>query len=57
VPEDAGGIDLVRDCPPNPGCVISAIGIYRGTLSGLHAAAADKTQAVKFLAHFIGNIH
>ena len=30
VPKGAGGIDLARDCPPTPGCVISAIGIHRG---------------------------
>ena len=57
VPKGAGGIDLARDCLPNPGCVISAIGIHRTTLSDPNAATADKTQALKFLAHFIGDIH
>ena len=37
--------------------MIGAIDMHRSTLSGLHASPADKTQALKFLARFIGDIH
>jgi hypothetical protein len=57
VPAGAAGIDLARDCPPERSCVIRAIVLHIGTLRHPKASAADKAQALKFLGHFVGDIH
>lgn len=56
-PAGAAGIDLARDCPPKAGCVIRAIATHIGILRDPRAAAADTAAAVKFLGHFVGDIH
>ncbi len=48
--------DLSRDCPER-GCVVSAINKYTGILSDKDASHAEKTEALKFLIHFVGDIH
>lgn len=57
VPAGAAGIDLARDCPRKRSCVIRAITTHIGALRNSTASAADKAQALKFLAHFIGDVH
>jgi hypothetical protein len=57
VPAGAAGIDLARDCPPERSCIIRAIAMHIGTLRQPKASAADKGQALKFLVHFIGDVH
>jgi hypothetical protein len=57
VPAGAAGIDLARDCPPERSCVIRAIILHIGTLRDEKTSAADKAQALKFLGHFVGDIH
>ena len=48
--------DLKRDCPES-GCVVSAIIKYRDVLSDKKATDAKKLEALKFIAHFVGDIH
>jgi S1/P1 Nuclease len=57
VPAGAAGIDLARDCPPERSCIIRAITMHIGTLRDEKTSAADKAQALKFLGHFVGDIH
>jgi S1/P1 Nuclease len=57
VPAGAAGIDLARNCPPKKSCVIRAITMHIGTLRYPKASAADKAEALKFLAHFVGDVH
>ena len=48
--------DLKRDCPES-GCVVSAIIKYRDVLRDAKATDAKKLEALKFLAHFVGDVH
>jgi hypothetical protein len=57
VPAGAAGINLARDCPPERSCVIGAIAMHIGTLRDDKTSAAGKAQALKFLGHFVGDIH
>lgn len=47
---------LERDCPPE-GCIVSAIIEYRAVLQDKMATKEQKIEALKFLVHFIGDIH
>jgi hypothetical protein len=57
VPQGAAGLDLARDCPPERSCVIRAIATHIGTLRHPNASVADKVEALKFLGHFVGDVH
>jgi len=48
--------DLKRDCPAQ-GCVVSAITKYAHILADQSASHADRAEALKFLVHFVGDIH
>ncbi len=52
----APGFDLKRDCPPQ-GCVVSAIIKYAGVLRSKDTSAAKKAEALKFLVHFVQDVH
>lgn len=52
----AGEFDLERDCPEE-GCVVSAIIRYKGVLRDHAATRAEKLEALKFIVHFVGDIH
>ncbi len=52
----AEGFDLERDCPPQ-GCVVSAIIKCTGLLRGKGAGPAERTEALKFLVHFVQDVH
>jgi len=56
VKPEAKRFNLKRDCPKR-GCVVSAIIKYRGVLLDKDASYADKSEALKFLVHFVGDIH
>ncbi len=47
---------LERDCPEK-GCVVSAILKYADVLRDQEATTTEKTDALKFVAHFVGDIH
>ena len=56
VAPEADSFDLARDCPAN-GCVVSAIFKYTQVLQDGQAGTADKTEALEFLVHFVGDVH
>jgi hypothetical protein len=53
---DAKEFNLDRDCPKE-GCVVSAIQRYCTVLRDERASVADRTEALKFLIHFVGDVH
>ena len=57
MPVGAAGIDLARDCPPERSYVIRAIATPIGTLRNQTVSATDKAEALKFLSHFVGDLH
>ncbi len=54
--EGAEDIDLNQDCPPR-GCVVRAIERFRDELADRQRSLAERREALKFLAHFIGDVH
>ena len=48
--------DLSRDCPERA-CVVSAINKYTEVLQTADASHGEKAEALKFLVHFVGDIH
>ena len=48
--------NLERDCPEK-GCVVSAIIKYTKVRGDRDAGTADRTEALKFLVHFVEDIH
>ena len=57
LPRDAATINLDRDCPVEPGCVVRAINRHIGILSDPRAKISEKAEALRFLGHFIGDLH
>jgi hypothetical protein len=56
VPRPANKVDLSRDCN-NDGCVIAAITRYAGVLRDRKAPRDQRIEALKFLVHFVGDVH
>ncbi len=52
----AEAFSLSRDCPKQ-GCIVSAILRYTKVLRSKTASVAERTEALKFLVHFAGDIH
>jgi hypothetical protein len=50
------GFDLKRDCPEQ-GCVVSAVIRYAEVLRDPKAEQTKKVEALKFLVHFVGDVH
>jgi len=46
-----------RDCKPGPGCIVSAITNMTERVNNASLSSKDKGNALKFLLHFIGDIH
>src|SRR5689334_16574758 len=70
IPPDASGYDRNRDCPPQPGnaepgsrndrwrdCVVDRIGYWEERLGNPKLDRADRATALKFVVHFIGDLH
>jgi hypothetical protein len=69
IPPDAGGYDRDRDCPRQPGvqagsrgdrwrdCVVDRIGYWEERLGNAKLDRADRATALKFVVHFIGDLH
>jgi hypothetical protein len=59
VPHGITAYDPVRDCPPTDGgdCVLAAIDRLRRTLTDTSADRASRAEALKFLIHFVGDLH
>jgi hypothetical protein len=57
LPKGLTYINWQQVCPEPPGCVVSAIRQYFSQLKNPHAARDEKAQALKFLGHFVGDLH
>jgi hypothetical protein len=69
IPPDARGYDRDRDCPRQPGaaagsrndrwrdCVVDRIGYWEERLADQKLDRADRSTALKFIVHFIGDLH
>jgi hypothetical protein len=59
LPRNANSFSRSRDCSAasadDPGCAVTAIEMFRDILSG--ARPGDKVEALKFIVHFVGDIH
>jgi hypothetical protein len=56
VPVDSSFEGWSRFCPPE-GCVLSAIDRYTGILADRTRPDAERAEALRFLIHFIGDVH
>jgi hypothetical protein len=69
IPPDARGYDRDRDCPKQPGaaagsrndrwrdCVVDRIAYWEERLGDPKLDRADRATALKFIVHFIGDLH
>ncbi len=68
IAKDAGAYVETRDCQekqdcpdgipcPSRNCVVAAIGYYRDVLKDPNSSDPDKLVALKFLGHFVGDVH
>lgn len=69
IPPDATGYDRDRDCPRQPNvaagartdrwrdCVVDRIAYWEERLGDLTLDRADRATALKFLVHFVGDLH
>lgn len=69
IPPDASGYDRDRDCPTQPGvqlgsrgdrwrdCVVDRIAYWEERLGNAKLDRADRATALKFVVHFIGDLH
>jgi hypothetical protein len=69
IPSRAGGYDRDRDCPRQPGveagsrgdrwrdCIVDRIGYWEERLGNVKLDRADRATALKFVVHFIGDLH
>jgi len=57
IPFDATHYAPERDCHAPEGCIITAIEKFRLQLADLHTNRATRTEALKYLIHFVGDIH
>ncbi len=51
------GVNIKRDCAMQGGCIVSAIVNQTARIMNASTSAADKGQALRFLLHFVGDIH
>ena len=52
----SGGYNAARDCPGGD-CVVAQINRDAAILSESHASRAAKVEALRFLIHFVGDVH
>ncbi|HEY6350093.1 MAG TPA: S1/P1 nuclease [Candidatus Angelobacter sp.] len=68
IPRDATGFSDERDCyqpddkhpsskDDHQNCVVDRINMFKQVLANKNAAQADRMEALKFLVHFVGDIH
>jgi S1/P1 Nuclease len=53
---DVPSYDPARDCPHDD-CVVARIGIFATVLANPNATARDRLEALKFVTHFVGDVH
>jgi hypothetical protein len=56
IPVDAAGYDAGRDCADG-NCVVVKLQHFAAILGDRNASAEDRAQALKFVVHFVGDIH
>lgn len=56
IPFGADGFDMERDCP-DARCAPAAIDKYSAILQDTQAAPVERLEALKFVIHFVGDIH
>ena len=56
VPLDAAGYDRSRDCP-NDACIVEQIKRFAARLGDRQLDRSERAEALKFLIHFVGDIH
>jgi len=59
IPVGEAHYDAARDCKPSDrgDCVVAAIERLRKTVVDTNASIADRRDALKFLVHFVGDLH
>jgi hypothetical protein len=57
IPRDAHSGSLAPYCPAATGCVVSALEAEVRVLKDPHASALARAEALRFLIHFVGDIH
>jgi hypothetical protein len=57
IPFDATAYDPKRDCGRKGKCVVYGIERYEAILGQKDAPAADRLRALKFVVHYVGDIH
>jgi len=68
IPTNASGFSETRDCshpseksvsaqPDRHNCVVDRIDIFQQVLADPNAARVDRIEALKFLVHFVGDVH
>jgi hypothetical protein len=60
VPLAASAYDAARDCKPDKAkgeCIIAAVAALRGEVAARRTPARKRREALKFLVHFIGDLH
>ncbi|KAF2758085.1 S1/P1 nuclease-like protein [Pseudovirgaria hyperparasitica] len=55
-PPGSCGVNFARDCPAE-GCVVSALTNFTNQLMSSSTSAAAKLDAMKFVIHFVGDMH
>jgi len=56
IPIGSGGYDAARDCPQD-NCVVAQIEHDFFAIANTRLSLADRVEALKFLIHFVGDIH
>jgi nuclease S1 len=60
IPLETPSYNAARDCRPDPergDCIIAAVGRLRAQLTNPHAAGQANREALKYLVHFIADLH
>jgi nuclease S1 len=58
IPAGVAGFDMQRDCgDPARRCIVWAIHHYAGILADASQPYRERNEALKFLAHFVGDLH
>jgi hypothetical protein len=56
IPLDVPTYDPMRDCPHDD-CVVARISLFAAVLSDQTASARNRLEALKFVTHFVGDVH
>jgi hypothetical protein len=56
IPLDSSAYDAARDCPHDD-CVVARIDLFAAVLADRNANARTRVEALKFVTHFVGDVH